>query len=449
MKIYFIGIGGIGVSALAQYYLEKSAIVSGSDLTASETTDFLKKKGVKIHIGEQKAKNVPKDIDLAVYSPAVNRGNPELRRCFEMQKKSKSLRVLSYPQALGQLTKKYFTIAVSGTHGKSTTASMLGLIMEKAALDPTVIIGTKLKEFGETNFRMGRSKYLLIEADEWRASFLNYFPNIIILTNIEKEHLDYYKNLKHILETYRKYIKRLPENGVLVANLDDKNIKKIIFGKNTAELNKISIFNFQALKQKYEEKLKKLLKVPGEHNLINALTALKTAQVLNIPDEIILCSLSEYCGAWRRFEEKEGKIGKTRFTLISDYGHHPSEITATMKAVNEKFKERKIWLVFQPHQYQRTFYLFKDFLSALRKMKAEKIIITDIFDVAGRENEKMKKGVNAKKLAEKTGKENIIYLPREKIIGFLEKKLKGGEVLVIMGAGNIDELFRELSTEKN
>ena len=258
MKIHFIGIGGIGVSSLAQYYLETGNKVSGSDLVSSEVTDTFKKKGVKIFIGQHKAKNVPKDVDLIIYSPAVKPNNPELR-------KNKSL---SYPQALGKLTKKYYTIAVCGTHGKSTTSAMIALTLIKAGLDPIVILGTKLKEFKNTNCRVGKSKFLVIEADEWKAALLNYWPKIIVLTNIEKEHLDFYKDLNHILKTYKEFINHLPKDGILVANGDDPNIKRIFRTLTSKDWRKYS------LKQKEAKKLKGILRVPGQHNVYNAQAAL-------------------------------------------------------------------------------------------------------------------------------------------------------------------------------
>ncbi len=307
MKIHFIGIGGIGVSALAQYYLAKGDKVSGSDLTSSEIIDLLKKKGAKIYPGPHKPKNLPKDADLVIYSPAVSLDNPELKKAKTLKIKSKS-----YPQALGELTKNYFTIAVAGTHGKSTVTAMLGLILVKAGLDPTVILGTKLKEFKNSNFRLGKGKYLVIEADEWQASFLNYYPRIIVLTNIEKEHLDYYRDLKHILKTYKEFISHLPKGGVLVTN---KNLRGA-------------------------ERLKKILKVPGKHNLSNALLALKTAQVLKISDKISFKALSGYKGAWRRFEIKKFQVSGFRFQVISDYAHHPTEIAATLKAARQKYPKK-------------------------------------------------------------------------------------------------------------
>ncbi|MBI4101734.1 MAG: UDP-N-acetylmuramate--L-alanine ligase, partial [Candidatus Nealsonbacteria bacterium] len=235
MKVHFLGIGGIGVSALAHYYLAQGHQVSGSDLTASEITDALKKKGVKILIGKENPENISRKYDLVIHSPAVTVRNP-------------ASNVLSYPEALGRLTKKYFTIAVSGTHGKSTTTAMIGLLLVKAGLDPTVIVGTKIKEFGDSNCRIGKSRYLVIEADEHMASFLNYWPKIIVLTTIEEDHLDYYKNLNNILKTFKKYVGRLPKNGKLVANKDDKNIRKVV-----GQTSKLSY----SLRQPEAKKLKK------------------------------------------------------------------------------------------------------------------------------------------------------------------------------------------------
>jgi len=377
MNIHFIGIGGIGVSALAQYYLSSGHKVSGSDLVSSETTELLKNKGIKITIGKHKTKNLSKNTDLVIYSPAVQKNNLELKAA-----RKNKIKCQSYPEALGDLTKKYFTIAISGTHGKSTTTAMTALVLIKVGLDPTVILGTKLKEFNNSNFRKGKSKYLIIEADEWKASFLNYFPKIIALTNIEKEHLDYYKDINHILRTYRKYISHLPEKAILIINGKDKNILKL-----KTQFKRLKIKDYSS-NQKQVEKLKKILKVPGEHNVLNASTALTIAQSLKVPDQISFKALSEYKGAWRRFEESKLKIGNQKLKIISDYAHHPTEVKATLKAAREKFPNKEIWCVFQPHQYQRTFYLFKDFISvfklAIDKIKINKIIITDIYDVAGR-----------------------------------------------------------------
>ncbi len=443
-KIHFIGIGGIGVSALAKYYFKKGYKVSGSDLVTSEITEGLKKSGVKVFLGKHKEKNFPKNIDLVVYSPAVKENNLELKEAKKL-----GIKCRSYPEDLGELTKKYFTIAVSGTHGKSTVTAMTGLLLEKAGFDPTVIVGTKLSEFGNSNCRVGKSNYLLIEADEHMASFLNYWPKIIVLTNIEKEHLDYYKNLNHILKTYKNYVSHLPKNGFLITNKDDKNITEIV---KQIKNPKFEIRGF-SLKQAEAKKLKKIMKIPGEHNISNALATLAVARVLKIPDKISFNALSGYRGSWRRFEIKKTTINNRSITIISDFAHHPTEIKSTFGAIREKFGKRKIWCVYQPHQYQRTFYLFQDFVKvfkeALRQVQdkplVDNLIITDIYDVAGREEKKIKKKIDSERLIKKINKPQAIYLKKEAIINYLKRHLRGGEVVIIMGAGDIYKLVEEIN----
>ena len=404
MKIHFIGIGGIGVSALAQYYLAKGHKVTGSDLVFSEIIEKLEEKGIKISLGPHRAENIRKDINLVVYSPAVQENNPEYKGA-----KNQGAKLFSYPEALGEVVKEYFTIAVSGTHGKSTTCSMLSLVLIEAGLDPTVIIGTKLKEFGDTNFRKGKSKYLIIEADEWKASFLNYYPRIIGLTNIEKEHLDYYKNMEHILKTFNKFFSHLPKDGLLI------------------DARKFDLENKEA------RKLKKVLKIPGDHNIYNALLVLNIARALKISDEITFKALSEYKGSWRRFDQ--------RGNIIHDYAHHPTEIKATLAAAREKFPDKKIWCIFQPHQYQRTYFLFNDFVRVFSSAPVDKLIIVDIYDVAGREKGDIKEKVSSQKLIEKINKSWARYLPKEKVKKYLKDKLNGEEIIIIMGAGDVYKLL--------
>lgn len=430
MKIHLIGIGGIGVSALAQYYLSKGHIVSGSDLASSEITEFLKEKGIKIIIGTHSENNLSSDANLVIYSPAVNHSNPEYKKAKEL-----NIKLQSYPEALGDLTKQYFTIAISGTHGKSTTTSMVALVLTKSGLDPTVIVGTKIKEFDNTNFRSGKSKILVIEADEHFASFLNYWPKIIVLTNIEKEHLDFYKNLNNIKKTYKEYLSHLGEDGILVANKEDKNINKI------AKKGKQEVV-FYSIKQKESKRLERILKVPGKHNVYNALAVLAVAKILGVPDKMSFDALSTYRGAWRRFDIKQGKAGSKNITVISDYGHHPTEVLATLKAAREKYPKKKIWCVFQPHQYQRTYYLFGDFVKVFSQLagRIDNTIITDIYDVAGRETKKINAEVSSEKLVQKIDKNNIKYLLLCDIEKHIKDNIKSGEVLIIMGAGDIYKL---------
>ncbi|MBI2450684.1 MAG: UDP-N-acetylmuramate--L-alanine ligase [Candidatus Nealsonbacteria bacterium] len=416
MKVHFLGIGGIGVSALAQYYLAKGHKVSGSDLVFSEITNLLKKRGAKITIGKNVAK---KDANLTIYSPAVT-VHP------------RGVHTMSYPEALGELTKQHFTIAVCGTHGKSTTTAMLSLILIKAGFDPTVIIGTKLKEFGNGNFRAGGEpkrnvartllrgrNVLVIEADEHFGSFLNYWPEMIIVTNIEADHLDYYKNLKNVKKSFKKFIGHLPKGGILIQNSNIKN-------------------------QNDNLKLKKILKVPGGHNVYDASLALTAARALKITDKISLKALSKYKGAWRRFE-----IIKTKpFILVSDYGHNPQKVMAALKAAREKWPKKEIWCVYQPHQYQRTYYLFDDFVKAFKTAPVNRIIITDIYDVAGREETATKKQINSQKLVQAINKKKVIYLPKDKIINYLQANMQSGQIIIIMGAGDIYLLTDELEKMK-
>ncbi|MDD5145341.1 MAG: UDP-N-acetylmuramate--L-alanine ligase [Candidatus Pacebacteria bacterium] len=458
--VHFIGIGGIGVSALARYYLKRGDTVSGSDLASSEITKDLEKLGAKIHIGPHSAKNVPNIVDLVIYSPAVRPTNPEYVRAKKLKIENCKLKICSYPQALGELTKQYFTIAVSGTHGKSTTTAMLGILLEKAGLDPTVIVGTKIREFGDSNFRMGGkvvtsnsqpatsnqipdTSYLVIEADEHFASFLNYWPKILVLTNIEADHLDYYKNLNNILKTFKKYISHLPKDGYLVINGDDKNIKRII-NNDQLTINKSRINKYGFSQAKDVKRLRKIMKIPGDHNIMDALSALAVARILKIPDKISFKALSEYKGAWRRFDISKITVNKKQITLINDYAHHPTKVRVTLKAAREKYPKGKIWCIYQPHQYQRTYYLFKDFVKVFKDAPVDKLIITDIFDVAGRETPEVSKKVSSEKLVKTIGRKNTIYLPKDKIIDYLNTNLKGKEVVILMGAGNIYNLSARL-----
>ncbi|MDD5568815.1 MAG: Mur ligase family protein [Candidatus Pacebacteria bacterium] len=437
MKIYFIGIGGIGVSALAQYYLQKGDKVFGSDAYASEMTEMLSKLGANIVIGPQKKENISANpafassseaqYDLVIYSPAVKNDNPEL-----MEAKGRGIKCLSYPEALGEMTKEKYTIAIAGTHGKSTTTAMVALILIKAGLDPTVVVGTKLKEFGNSNFRMGKSKYFVIEACEHEESFLNYRPQIAVITNIEGDHLDYYKTLENIKRAFNEFAGQVPEDGF------------VIKGRNAQIETKAKISNFSLEENKEDaQKIKAILKVPGDYNILNGLAALGVARLLNISDEVSLMALSQFYGSWRRFDT----IDLPGFTLIDDYAHHPTEIGAMLASAREKYKDKKILCVFQPHQYQRTQFLWSDFINVFKKALAEKwvddLILLDVYDVIGREGGDIAKNYNSKILAEKIG-EKCIYLSDSTK---LEEYFSGKEVVIMMGAGNIYNLSQEIKSK--
>lgn len=417
MKIHFIGIGGIGVSSLAQYYLLKGNKVSGSDVYDSEIINKLREMGAKIMIGPNKEENID-DYDLVIYSPAIKENNPELSIA-----KERGIKTLSYPQALGDLTREYFTIAVSGTHGKSTTTSMISLILIEAGLDPTVIVGTKLKEFGNSNFRMGNSKYLVIEACEHEESFLNYNSDIGIILNIEEDHLDYYKNIENIKKAFNDFALLIKEKGVLIKN---KNLD-IKIDRETID------FSFEEVNF-----LRGFISVPGEHNLMNALVGVKVARLLEIPDEISLKALSKFKGTWRRFDEH---ILSNNVILINDYAHHPTEILTTLKGIREKYPHKKIYCIFQPHQYQRTFLLLDGFVNTFKesidKKLVDRLFIIDIYDVLGREDSETKSKISSKKIAEMVP--GLEYVENDKLFD----QLNDGEVVVFMGAGSIYNLSQE------
>lgn len=443
MKIHCIGIGGIGVSALARYYIAKGHRITGSDLGESEIIDGLRKFGAEIILGKQQAGNIPEDADLVIYSAAVTEDNPELKRAQEIRVERPTLEVLTYAQALGRLTREYFTIAVSGTHGKSTTVAMLSLVLIEAGLDPTVIVGTKLNEFNDSNFRLGSGKYLIIEADEWQGSFLNYHPDIIVLTNIEEEHLDYYKDLSHIIETYQKYLDCLSPSGTLVFNEDDHNIIRLLSTKIIKKRIPFSI------NQKESEQIAKVIKIPGQHNIKNALAVLGVEHALEIPDnDLFYRAIGQYHSCWRRFDCRQGKIDNCEFMLIHDYAHHPTELEALFQALENNFKDSKIWFIFQPHQYQRTFYFFDRFVKVFRDLDRTRneyqAIITDIYDVPGREQASLKNKVNARDLVKAIDRSHVIYWPFNQLDQLLREKVKPRDIVVAAGAGNIYQWAHKL-----
>ncbi|MGM0438878.1 MAG: UDP-N-acetylmuramate--L-alanine ligase [Patescibacteria group bacterium] len=431
MNIHFVGIGGIGVSALARHYLLSGEKVTGSDLATSEIINDLKNLGANIY-NQHDEDNLNENVDLVIYSPAVPNDNPELKKAKEL-----SIEAKSYPEALGDLTKNYFTIAVSGTHGKSTTTAMAALMLEEAGLDPTVIVGTKLEEFDNSNYRKGDSKYLLIEADEWQGSLLNYKPNIAILTNLELEHLDYYKDLDHLLETFQEYLDKMEKEGEVIMNKKDNNLSKLkvrqkkhLFSKN----------------EKVADEIKNRLKVPGLHNLENALAVNKLGEILGINKEVVLFGLSKYKGSWRRFEKKKIKINGKDYQLVLDYAHHPTELKATLQALKEEFPNKKTLAVFQPHQYQRSMHLKDKFIDVFKNSPVDQLFITDIYSVPGREKQWIKEQITSKMLVNKTNLGEVAHLAGdlEGVANKLKSNLQGNEIIAIIGAGDIYKLENSL-----
>jgi len=315
---------------------------------------------------------------------------------------------------------------------------MLVSILLLAGLDPTVIVGSKLKELDGSNARLGKSKYLVIEADEYKRAFLNYHPDIIVVTNIEAEHLDYYLDFKDVYKAFTAFVRKLPKKGILVTNADLAFSFKKSIANPLWELWENEIVSYE---KGPREKIKKALKIPGEHNIKNALAAYAVAKKLDIPDKTIFKALSGFQGAWRRFEIKYDK----EIVIIDDYGHHPTEIKATLLGAREKYQGRRLWCIFQPHQIERTKKLFQDFQSSFDS--ADQVIIAKIFGVAGREKGDMQEEALSKKLAKelKIRKLDAVYLDSfEGIIDYITKKIKKRDVIIVMGAGTINQLTPKL-----
>ena len=382
-KIYFIGIGGIMMSAVAKYFLDLGKEVSGSDRDQSEITDKLIKQGVKVSLA-QAAKNVNENFDLVVYTQAIGMDNPELLKAKEL-----GLPIYSVFEVLGFLSKNKFTIAVSGIHGKSSSTAILGLVMEAGDLDPTVFVGTQVKEF-EGNFRAGSSEYLLSEACEYKDNFLEYWPDIGVITNIEAEHLDYFGNLDGIMKSFSKFVSQIKEDGWLVVNGDNQNAvkalegykgKKISFGLGEGvDFRGVDIkygekteFKLESSNDEYDGK-KFQLNILGEFNVYNALGVMAVAAVLGIKVGVVRKVLENFEGVWRRFEFKGVKDG---IEYYDDYGHHPTEIKATLEAAKKKFGDKKLWLVYQPHLYSRTNDFMDEFAESLNL--APNLILASIY----------------------------------------------------------------------
>lgn len=447
MKVHFIGVGGIGTSALARYFLSQSWEVSGSDNVSTPLLQELKTEGVKIQIGHHK-KNLNSKVDLVIYTQATPLDNPELKEAKRL-----GIKYLSYPKALGELTKELTTIALAGTHGKSTTTALTALVFLESAMDPTIVVGAKIPRLGGKNFRLGKSKYLVIEADEYKDAFFHYYPRAALITNIDREHLDYFKNLNHIKRSFRKFIGNLDNNGILVLNKDSAPLFSL--GKQL----KRDIIWYSLREKKLAQKIKRHLKIYGEHNLSNAVGVYKLAKALGVKEKNILTAFSKYHGAWRRMEfrgwyQQQGT--KNKIPVYDDYAHHPTEIKATLHAFREKFPQSAGWriiCVFQPHQAERLKKLFKEFSGAFDG--ADALILLDIFKVTGRERQATRdkeQGVNSKKLAtairKRKGAPETIYLPHSNKLKSLVKSQitnhKSRSVVVMMGAGNIVDLTPKL-----
>jgi UDP-N-acetylmuramate--alanine ligase len=460
-KIYCIGIGGIGVSALARLSHARGVNVSGSDLRESAVTKSLEEAGIKVIIG-QNEKNIREFApDTVIYSEDVSESSAGF---VELQyAKSSGITVLTQAEALGGLMEGKFGIGVTGTNGKSTTTILLGLILQEANLDPTVLAGTMLSPKNETakfqaNTRVGESEYMVVEADEYRAKMLKGHPKIAVVTNIAEDHLDFYKDLNDIRSAFSKYILGLPADGVVVYNADDHNAvevcrhatcHKVTFGiKHYADLQAVNIRQGDG-QQTFDLHLHDRnigtfeFKVPGEFNIYNALGAAAVAIKIGVSVEAIQKALSSFVLPWRRFEVV-GQLGKA--VVVSDYAHHPAGVTATIKAAQEFYPGKKILTVFQPHHRNRTKKLFKEFVESM--LGAQTVIVPEIFDVAGREHGETVSSRDIVEELKKQGEDAYYTEDLQKAGELITNMASQFDVIIMMGAGDIDGLARKLVESK-
>jgi UDP-N-acetylmuramate--alanine ligase len=439
-KIHFIGIGGISMSGLAEILIKNSYKVSGSDMQSSNIINKLKEKGAEIYKGHN-GDNL-KDVDLVIYTAAISPENPEYLKAKEL-----NLPLMDRAEFLGHIMKGHkYNVAVSGTHGKTTTTSMICHITLKEDVDPTILIGGEL-DIIDGNVLVGNGEYFITEACEYKASFLKFFPYIGTILNIDADHLDYYRDINHIKDTFIQFINLLPKDGYLIACIEDENVKEILSSHNydcnilTYGLNEgilqgknINYNEFGcATFDVYKEGLMLFqisLNVPGQHNVLNALASIGTALSLNFSESSIIEGLSSYGGTHRRFELKGTKDG---VTVIDDYSHHPTEIKACLNAT-KNYPHKKIYCVFQPHTYSRTLSLFEDFSNAFSGV--DNLILADIY--AARENDTgvVSSTMLGDRIREKSI--NCINLHSfDEIVHHLKSNLKDGDLLLTMGAGDV------------
>lgn len=411
--LHFIGIGGSGISALAYLAKAHGLKVTGSDVAKNPTTERLEQDGIVVFIGHQK-ENVNELTELVVYSEAIDKKtNPEY-----VEAKNRGLQTMSYFELLGELSAKKKTIVITGTHGKTTTTAMLGQALIEAGLDPTVIVGTRVPYFENRNIHIGHSKWLVVEGCEYRRNFSSLNPFGMMVLNCEWEHVDYFKSEEDYILAFQELAQKLPEEGVIIYNQTDKNAQKIA---QHAPGKKIPV--------NFTDTSEIRLKVPGDFNLLNAAHALKAGEEMGADHTRLLMGLHHFHGTARRMEfkgELEGVL------VMDDYAHHPTEIKATLSALKQKYPDKRLICVFQPHQYSRTFELLNAFKTAFGD--ADKIIIPNIYEARDTKADKAK--ISAEGLSQMIP--NTLWGQGfEGTLEWLSNELKSGDLVVTMGAGDV------------
>jgi UDP-N-acetylmuramate--alanine ligase len=456
-KIHFVGIGGIGMSGIAEILLTEGFAVSGSDRLLSEVTEHLGALGAKICEGHR-AENVASDVDALVYSSAVALDNPEV-----VEAQRRKIPIIRRAEMLAEVMRLKYGIGIAGTHGKTTTTSMASLILMEGGFDPTVIVGGRLHGLGGTNARLGKGDFIVVEADEFDRSFLSITPTIAVLTTLETDHLDCYRDLEDIKNAFVQFANKVPFYGFVVLCLDEPALqdimrqlgkKKLIgYGLNPQAdvqavdmIHKNNTVTFTVVRDG-KELGQVLLQIPGKHNVQNALAAITVGLELGVPFEKVKAGIEKFTGVYRRWEKK-GEVNG--ITLYDDYAHHPTECKATLAGVKAGWRRNRVVCVFQPHLYSRTRDFYEEFGKAF--LLSDVLIVTDVYPA----REEPIQGVTGELVANAAklyGHKHVKYVPDKKQVpAALLGTVKAGDIVITMGAGDIwkygDE-FLKLFKERN
>jgi len=449
-NIHFVGIGGIGMSGIAFVLLKMGYKVSGSDLGSNNLTDKLTSGGARIRFGHNHD-NIPPETEAVVYSSSINDSNPEIREA-----RKRNLLIVKRAQALAELLNGKKGIAVTGTHGKTTTSSLISVMLQKCGLDPTAVIGGEVELF-KGNSKYGKGEYVVAEADESDGSFLYLKPFYSVITNVEMEHIDYYKTLEDAIDSYAAFANNTKNNGCLFYNAQDENIRRALKQFN----GKRESFGFSKGADIYPHEItmnefhtsylcvyknevigRVSLRIPGKHNILNSLAAMLVGFKLGLSFEDICRSIQDFTGTKRRFHLRADVDG---VILIDDYAHHPTEIRAVLDACRN-WKERRVIVVFQPHRYTRTKFLAEEFGRCFKG--ADKLILTDIYAAS----EEPIKGVSVKNIYDRVklhGLNDVTMMSKESVAQHIMDIKKRGDMIVVLGAGDIKEISDELSEKLN
>tara|TARA_B100001173_G_scaffold227493_1_gene197493 strand:+ start:11594 stop:12988 length:1395 start_codon:yes stop_codon:yes gene_type:complete len=450
-RIHFVGIGGAGMIGIARVLLKKGYKISGSDIIDSDDLKKLREDGAKVSIGHLK-ENI-KGSNLVVVSSAIDKSNPEI-----IKAKKDSITIIPRAEMLGSIMIGYESIAVAGSHGKTTTTSMIAKILSVANLSPTYVVGGKVLSTDE-NSDLGEGKYLVAEADESDGTFTHLQPDVAVLTNIDDDHLVHYNNIfDNLLDSFVSFSENVPFYGYLLINSDDKNIKKISkrisrtqisFGeskKANYQIINIEPVNgrqsFEIFDKKNNKNHKFKLNLPGRHNVFNAAASIGVAMEEGIPISAIKKGISEFSGVGRRYEKHNIKINQKKIVLIDDYGHHPLEIDSNINAYREEFPNKKVCMIFQPHRFSRTAQLFDDFIRVLNK--TDSLILLDIYSAS----EKPIRGIHSRTIAEsikQMGHKDVTYLKsHDDVIDLIMNKIDSFDIVVTQGAGSISKVCESI-----